>query len=566
METRNCQNCKKDFNIEPDDFSFYEKMKVPAPTFCPDCRRERRLAYYNLTHLFYRNCDLCSERFISMYPKDALYTVYCPKCWWSDKWDWRDYSKEYDFSRTFFEQYNELFHTVPLLGLSINSTTTQGSPYNNHASDLKDCYLTFDSDFNQECAYGVLLTRNRDSFDSSMVMDTENCYDCMCIYKSNKVIGTRGNNRFCVDCTFVRDCENCQDCFMCENLKNKKYFFKNKQLTKEEYENAISSYDLGSYFGYQKAKKEAEEFWKTMSPRPVWDTLSVDYSGSYVFHSKNCHECYDVVDAEDCKYCMMLYRNPQKNCMDVSGFGLSIENIYDSINIGEYASDVKFSDESGHHLLSIDYSKLSFGSSYHFGCVSVRKGEYVIFNKTYPKDEYFALKEKIIAHMNENPFIDKNGNVYMYGEFPPIEMSPFPYNTTYANLFYPKTKEKIESLGYSYQEEEKIDHTVTMGVSILPDHISDATSEIMKETLGCQKCGKGFKIIQMEFDFLKKMNVPLPRECPFCRINEKLLLWVDNMTLKNRLCDKCGIDFRTHFGVDRAPIIYCKSCYTKEYI
>ena len=29
-ETRNCQNCKKDFVIEPDDFSFYEKIKVPS--------------------------------------------------------------------------------------------------------------------------------------------------------------------------------------------------------------------------------------------------------------------------------------------------------------------------------------------------------------------------------------------------------------------------------------------------------------------------------------------------------------------------------------------------------
>lgn len=26
-ETKNCQNCKSDFIIEPDDFSFYEKIK-----------------------------------------------------------------------------------------------------------------------------------------------------------------------------------------------------------------------------------------------------------------------------------------------------------------------------------------------------------------------------------------------------------------------------------------------------------------------------------------------------------------------------------------------------------
>ena len=41
-ETKVCQNCKKDFVIEPDDFAFYEKMKVPAPTFCPDCRMTQR--------------------------------------------------------------------------------------------------------------------------------------------------------------------------------------------------------------------------------------------------------------------------------------------------------------------------------------------------------------------------------------------------------------------------------------------------------------------------------------------------------------------------------------------
>ena len=33
-EQRICQSCKKEFTIEPEDFLFYEKIKVPAPTFC----------------------------------------------------------------------------------------------------------------------------------------------------------------------------------------------------------------------------------------------------------------------------------------------------------------------------------------------------------------------------------------------------------------------------------------------------------------------------------------------------------------------------------------------------
>jgi hypothetical protein len=35
-ETKNCQNCKNDFTIESEDFKFYEKIKVPPPTWCPD--------------------------------------------------------------------------------------------------------------------------------------------------------------------------------------------------------------------------------------------------------------------------------------------------------------------------------------------------------------------------------------------------------------------------------------------------------------------------------------------------------------------------------------------------
>ena len=68
----------------------------------------------------------------------------------------------------------------------------------------------------------------------------------------------------------------------------------------------------------------------------------------------------------------------------------------------------------------------------------------------------------------------------------------------------------------------------------------------------------------MELRFLRKMNLPLPRTCPFCRINEKLNLWVDNMKLKDRICDACGIEFRTHYGKERAPKIFCKKCYQQE--
>lgn len=42
------------------------------------------------------------------------------------------------------------------------------------------------------------------------------------------------------------------------------------------------------------------------------------------------------------------------------------------------------------------------------------------------------------------------------------------------------------------------------------------------ETKICQSCKQPFTIEPADFAFYEKMHVPLPRRCPFCRINDKL--------------------------------------------
>ena len=260
----------------------------------------------------------------------------------------------------------------------------------------------------------------------------------------------------------------------------------------------------------------------------------------------------------------MLWRSPQKNCYDVSAFGYALENCYEAGVAGEYASDLKFTQESGLHLLNAEYCKLSLGGQNHFGCVSVRKGEYVIFNKIYSKEDYYDLRERIIIQMNEIPYVSKQGALYKYGEFFPLELSPFPYNITYAQLFYPKLKEEIEKEGLVYLVEEKSSHDITCTSKDLPDKL-DSTDGILKEIIECSNCLRGYKVISMELNFLRKMDLPLPRICPFCRVNEKLNIWVENMKLHDRTCDKCGIDFKTHYTKERAPHVLCKKCYQQEF-
>jgi hypothetical protein len=100
-----CQNCKKDFTIEPDDFSFYEKIKVPAPTFCPECRLIQRMNWRNERSLYKKknSASKNSEEILSMYSPDVIYSIYDKEYWWSDKWDPMKYGLEFDFS-TFCEK------------------------------------------------------------------------------------------------------------------------------------------------------------------------------------------------------------------------------------------------------------------------------------------------------------------------------------------------------------------------------------------------------------------------------------------------------------------------------
>ncbi len=135
-QTKECQNCKSSFVIDASDFDFYEKIKVPPPTLCPECRQQRRYAWRNERVLYRRTCDLCGKSIISIYSPNKLYKVYCPSCWWSDKWDGLDYGRDFNFSRKFFDQWYELQLQVPRIALLTKNSVR--SEYTNHADNNKD--------------------------------------------------------------------------------------------------------------------------------------------------------------------------------------------------------------------------------------------------------------------------------------------------------------------------------------------------------------------------------------------------------------------------------------------
>ena len=136
-ENRICQNCKKDFVIEVEDFNFYERMKVPAPTFCPLCRAERRMVYRNERKLFKIKNSKTRKDMFSLYPSRESKKNFTQEEWFSDDWDANEYGRDYDFSRSFFEQFSDLEKVVPVWPLRVEYMVN--SPYSSNASSLKNC-------------------------------------------------------------------------------------------------------------------------------------------------------------------------------------------------------------------------------------------------------------------------------------------------------------------------------------------------------------------------------------------------------------------------------------------
>src|SRR3989338_8334141 len=177
QETKNCQNCKKDFTIESEDFNFYEKIKVPPPTRCFECRQQRRYAWRNERTLYRRNCDLCKKSTVTIYSPNKPYKVYCNECWWGDGWDTTSYSRDFDFSRPFFEQFHELQLRVPRMAL-LNKNSVN-SEYTNHSSDNKNCYMCVSSLHGENNLYSAWIIKSRDCVDCSYIHDGgELLYEC----------------------------------------------------------------------------------------------------------------------------------------------------------------------------------------------------------------------------------------------------------------------------------------------------------------------------------------------------------------------------------------------------
>ena|ERR1035437_6349796 len=302
-QTRQCQNCKKDFIIEPDDFGFYEKIKVSLPTFCPECRMQRRLAWRNDITLYNRTCDLCKKGVVTIYSKESDVIVYCNKCWWGDAWDASQYRQDYDFSRPFFEQFKEFSLKIPHLALiNDNGIASVNCEYTQDFAFSKNCYMDFIGWKVENVMYSYYIAAGKDMVDCMNIKSkNEFIYECIRCAESYKLKYSQ-NSKKCIDSAFLLGCMNCTDCFMCVGLINKKYHFKNEGYSRDEYLKILKEYKLDIFSGVERAQKEFDKFSLKYPRRYVYNFRVLNCTGDILSDSKNSKECFNVKRAENCKW------------------------------------------------------------------------------------------------------------------------------------------------------------------------------------------------------------------------------------------------------------------------
>lgn len=581
-----CQKCQNEFTITQREADFHTRLNVPSPTWCFECRLQRKMMFRNYQNLSRGECRNCGKSIVSMFHAESPATVWCTECFTADTWDAQQYAQDIDWSKPFLAQLKELYRQVPQQHLNLKQN--ENSPWNNHQSQSKNCYMNFGGISNEDGAYNHWSGYTAKCLDNYALLNSQLCYEtnlvteCYQTYFSHFVFGSH-------EVYFSENCFNSSNLIGCVNLKNKSYHIFNQSVSPEEYQAEVKK--LRSYTYQQEFKQRFDQFKLTQPVPAVHHTATSDSTGDYLVR---CHDCVNVFTAAEVQNCTNGFSvGFAKDCMDIFSCSLDTELCYEYGGNGLkcYRLLFSFDCEASQDLY---YSLQCTNCSDCFGCVGLKNKRYCILNKQYTQEEYKKLLPRLIQHMKDLPYVDVKGRKYAFGEFLPQDFSPFSYNDSIIQDFFPLTPEQVQAEGLTWRIDAGAKYTPTLQSSELPDTIDQVEDSILKQTIACEHygtctdhCTYVFPIIPMELEFLRSQGMPLPRLCPNCRhirrVKQKnpMKLWerpcqcagltsksqtYQNQTQHDHGTDACPRVVSTTYAPARPEMIYCQECYLAEVV
>ncbi|MFH0838054.1 MAG: hypothetical protein V1880_02205 [Patescibacteria group bacterium] len=385
----------------------------------PEEKLRQLMAWYPNKKLYRRPSGKSNKSIVSVYPPESQCPVYSHEEWYADDWD--PPYLNFNPSIPFFAQWKELQNIAPVV--SLLSHRQENAEYCHDVEGLKNCYLVFDSLNTQDSYYSVRLYNCKSCIDVYWVMDSELLYECVYMFSCY-------NCRYCFNCeqsydsAFLFNCHNVNNSFMCSNLRNKKYCAYNKQLTKEEYEKLITKIDFKNHDQIETLKKDFQQMTKNTPIPPAFLRNCEDSTGNYLKNCQNVKHGFECFDLKDCFNVFQCAKG--KDITNAFMCNDRIEHCFNCVATGIGSFQVKncaFTWKSA----NMEYCYLCISCQDCFGCIGLRNKQYHIFNKPYTRESYSENVKKIIESMK------KNGG---YGNFFPIELSPFPYEDTIAFDFF----------------------------------------------------------------------------------------------------------------------------------
>lgn len=548
--------CEGKFDITKEDIEFLKLLRVPAPNYCPTCRRIRRLTNMGWSQLFKKKCNAPghNESMISIFSEECPFPVYDYKYFTDDEFDPFSFGVNYDNESSPMETLLKLRKKFPMPSFLNRDPSSINSEYSNGGRDLKNGYYVMACYHVEDAWYSLMINKSRNVMDSYTIHDSEFVYNSVNsdhLYKSSFVYFSSN----CTDSNFLFDCRNCTDCFGCVNLRNSKYCVYNKQLTKEEYETFINSIKP---FSRKVITDSKEKFWQLVKSLPSNGPriiASDNVTGAKINNSRNLFDVTDGVNSQNVRHADGALSH--QDSMDFLYSGGHSSLLYMCTNIGSQSSRVKFS-ISSKFCVDCEFVFNSKNLNNCFMCFGLQNKSYCILNKQYTEEEYFKIIDEIKTEM-----IEKGE----YSDGLGFEFSAQAYNFSIGQILYPLTDKEIKDFGgyIAKEPETNVGDLEVLNVDQLPETINEVTDDILNKAICCEVTNRPFKIISSELSFLRRMGFPLPTIHPAIRMANRWKISPVGKKYKTT-CKKCNKDIESLFDPKENFLLYCENCYKQEVV
>lgn len=541
-----CKECKQNFDVTGKEREFCEKFFVPTPGICRECRMRELMAFRNEWKLYRRKCDKTGEEIISAYRPDSPFKVYKNEIWWGNSWNALDYGRAYEFGRPFFEQFADLQKVVPREGTSVFSS--ENCDYNSHIRESKNCYMNSLIYQCEDTHYSYWMVHDKDVLDSMCTNESEKCYNCTSVNGGYDCVQLEESNN-CSGCYFSFQLRGCDHCIYCTNLVNKSYHMFNKPCTKDEFEQTKKRLLNGTHSRWKESYNHYLDVRRQADHRAVHNLNCENVTGDHLYNCKNLEECFEGFDTEEGVNAVSLDRSKMVQSSYSAGWP-GCEGVYECC-VSRGSKDIAFCTYTWFSG-SMRYCDGCNSCDSCLGCIGLQHKKHCILNQQYTKAEYEALLPKIIGHMKSTG---------EWGRFFPHSLSPYTYNESPAQDYYPLNKEGAKKLGWRWLEKDEKEYR-SASVANIPDDIKDVKDSIVDEILACEDCRKNYKIIKQELKFYRMMNLPIPRKCSDCRHKIRMALR-NPLRLFDRFCGNCMKAVKSSYAPNRTEKILCEECFLK---